>query len=135
MRFSPPDEDVELYKQGFDEDILNRVRAGKALSELLERIEDPLVVALDGRWGTGKTYFLKRWVGAHTLQNEGKATTVYFDAFAHDYLSDPLVALVGALSERTPKTRQTRLKRVQKAASKLAKRLGRRLGGISFGRR
>lgn len=134
MRFLPPDEDVELYKQGFDADILNRVKAGKALSELLERIEDPLVVALDGRWGTGKTYFLKRWVGAHTLQNEGKATTVYFDAFAHDYLSDPLVALVSALSERMPRTRQTRLKRVQTAAAKFAKPITRMgLAAATFG--
>ncbi|MDE3824854.1 hypothetical protein I7F13_21985 [Sinorhizobium meliloti] len=50
---------------------------------------------------------MKRWVGAHQSQNGGAATTVYFDAFAHDYLSDPLVALVGALgTTESSRTRQ-----------------------------
>ncbi|PND22840.1 hypothetical protein CN934_03270 [Ensifer sp. MMN_5] len=134
MRFLPPDDDVVLYEQGFEADLLGRERVGKTLSALLERIDDPLVVALDGRWGTGKTYFLKRWVGAHQSQNGGAATTVYFDAFAHDYLSDPLVALVGALGDRVPASKQSKLKRVQKAAIKFMKPLARMgLAAASFG--
>jgi hypothetical protein len=125
MRFLPPDDDVALYEQGFETDILGRVRVGKALSNLLERIDDPLVVALDGRWGTGKTYFLKRWVGVHQRENGGTATTVYFDAFANDYLSDPLIALVGALGDRLPTAKRSKLKRVQKAAIKFIKPLAR----------
>ncbi|WP_081969487.1 KAP family P-loop NTPase fold protein [Paracoccus sanguinis] len=121
MRFLPPDEHVNLYNSGFDDDLLGRAKVSKALSDVLERIEDPLVVALDGRWGTGKSYFLKRWVGAHTLQNGGEALTVYFDAFAHDYLSDPLIALVGALSERIPRTEGPKLDRVKNIAIKLIK--------------
>ena len=96
MKIVPPEPSVGLYIEGFEEpDILQRRKTGDALSDLLNRIDDPLVVALDGRWGTGKTYFLKRWAGTH----EG-ATTVYFDAFAHDYVSDPLPALVSVLEER-----------------------------------
>lgn len=45
MRFLPPDDDIVLYEQGFDADLLGRERVGKTLSALLERIEDPLVVA------------------------------------------------------------------------------------------
>ncbi|NVK83929.1 MAG: hypothetical protein HWE21_06385 [Cytophagia bacterium] len=94
-------EAVALYEQGFgDDDLLNRKRSGERLSELLERVEDPVVVALDGPWGTGKSFFLQRWVGAHTMQNGGAATTVYFDAFAHDYLEDPLIALTGAVGSQ-----------------------------------
>ena len=96
MKIVPPEPSVDLYNEGFEEpDILQRRKTGDALSDLLNRVDAPLVVALDGRWGTGKTYFLKRWAGAH----EG-ATTVYFDAFAHDYVSDPLPALVSVLEER-----------------------------------
>jgi hypothetical protein len=134
MRFLPPDDDIVLYEQGFDADLLGRERVGKALSDLLERIEDSLVVALDGQWGTGKTYFLKRWVGAHQAQNGGSATTVYFDAFAHDYLSDPLVALVGALGDRVPVSKRAKMKKVQKAAIKFMKPLARiGLAAVSFG--
>ena len=96
MKIVPPEPSVDLYNEGFEEpDILQRRNTGDALSDLLNRIDDPLVVALDGRWGTGKTHFLKRWAGAH----EG-ATAVYFDAFAHDYISDPLPALVSVPEER-----------------------------------
>ena len=102
MKIVPPEPDVNLYEDGFEEqDLLQRKRLGDALSDLLNRIEDPLVVALDGRWGTGKTYFLKRWVGAHARKDDGDvAAIVYFDAFAHDSLGDPLPALVSALEER-----------------------------------
>jgi KAP family P-loop domain len=125
LRFSPPEDDVTLYQTGFDDDLLGRAKVSKSLSEIVERIEDPLVIALDGRWGTGKSHFLKRWVGAHQLQNNGKALTIYFDAFAHDYLSDPLVALVGALSERVPKTDAAKRGRLQEAAFKFIKPVAR----------
>ncbi len=106
-------------------DILQRKMVGKALTDLLERIDDPLVVALDGQWGTGKTYFLKRWIGAHTVENGSTATTVYFDAFAHDYLGDPLPALVSALAERFPSGNEGNVQKVKAAAFKLAKPLTR----------
>ncbi|MEH6773652.1 MAG: P-loop NTPase fold protein, partial [Cereibacter changlensis] len=102
--------------------------------EVLERIEDPLVVALDGRWGTGKSHFLKRWVGAHTLQNGGTATTLYFDAFSHDYLDDPLIALVGALAERLPAASKPNLDRVKAVALKFFRPIARiGLSVASFG--
>jgi len=126
MKIFPPEPKVALYEEGFEEpDILQRSAVGRSLSDLVERIEDPLVVALDGGWGTGKTYFLKRWVGAHTLDNEGAAKTVYFDAFANDYVSDPLPALVSTLSKRFPLADEKILKRVKVAAFKLAKPLTR----------
>jgi len=121
MYFLPPDDHVELYNTAFVDDILGRAKISKELSDVLERFEDPLVVALDGRWGTGKSYFLQRWVGAHRLQNDGNALTIYFDAFAHDYLSDPLIALVGALSQRIPQTEKPKLDRLKTIAFKFVK--------------
>lgn len=101
MILFPPEPDIALYEDGFDgKDTLGRNRTGKQLSELIERIEDPIVVALDGSWGSGKSFFLKCWVGAHQHENGGTAQTIYFDAFAHDYLDDPLVALTGAIADR-----------------------------------
>lgn len=127
MKLFPPEPDINLYNQGFgeDDDILQRRRIGQSLSNLLENIEDPLVVALDGQWGTGKSYFLKRWIGAHTLENGSNATTVYFDAYANDYIGDPLPALVSALAERLPKEDGVTLDRIKTSAFKLAKPLAR----------
>lgn len=124
-RFSPPDEDVILYETEFNDDILGRIKVSKRLSAIVERIEDPLVIALDGRWGTGKSYFLKRWVGAHRRQNEGTAQTLYFDAFAHDYQSDPLIALVGALANHPTIADHSKLQRIKAAAFKFVKPIAR----------
>ena len=134
MRFLPPNDEVVLYETVFQDDFLNRKRISESLSKALERIEDPLVVAFNGPWGTGKSHFLKRWVGAHTKQNQGTALTLYFDAFAHDYLSDPLIALVGAISTRLPNKEKSKLDKIKAAASKLIKpsaRVG--LSMVTFG--
>lgn len=134
MHFLPPEAPITLYETGFEDDLLGREKAGKTLSEALDRIEDPLVVALNGRWGTGKSYFLQRWVGAHEHQNQGKALTVYFDAFANDYQSDPLVSLISTLANRLPEDQKPQLKQLQKVAKTFirpATRLG--LALASFG--
>lgn len=123
MKLFPPQDDVKIYEEGFGEkDLLSRRPAGERLSELLDRVEDPIVVAIDGPWGSGKSHFLKRWVGAHTIENGGNATTVYFDAFANDYLDDPLIALTGAVDERLPgQEDRSRWKQAKEAAFKLAR--------------
>lgn len=101
MRLIVPEPKCELYETEFDEsDLLGRKPLSQHLSQLVDTIEDPMVIALDGAWGSGKSFFLQRWVGAHGNQNGGKGTVVYFDAFEHDYLDDPLIALVGTISER-----------------------------------
>ncbi|WP_105382887.1 KAP family P-loop NTPase fold protein [Neorhizobium alkalisoli] len=123
MRLYPLQKEIVLYEEGFGEnDLLQRKSAGEQISELLERVEDPIVLAVDGPWGSGKSYFLKRWVGAHRTENGGSATTVYFDAFANDYLDDPLISLTGAIGERLPaeKTGAT-WKKAKKIAVTLAR--------------
>lgn len=127
MKLYPPDSELILYETGFGaDDPFDRLGTSKSLSNLVERIEDPLVIALDGGWGSGKTWFLKRWIAAHGLENDGRATTVYFDAFAHDFMDDPLIALTGVIGDRLPKKAETKIwKRVKAAAAKLAKPTGR----------
>jgi len=122
MKPVPPEPEVDLYKDGFEDgaqDVLARRPLGQSLSRLLNKVEDPLVVALNGQWGTGKTYFLKRWVGQHGQDYRG-TTVVYLDAFAHDYLGDPLSALVAALEEKTSAKDKT-LDAVKNAALGLAR--------------
>lgn len=139
MRLTVPDPDITLYEDGFaHHDQLDRKATGDKLSDLVERIDDPLVIALDGAWGSGKSFFLKCWVGEH-LQRKGNSTqTVYFDAFKHDYLDDPLIALTGAIAERfttagaeesDAKTRK--IKKAAWAIGKGAARIG--LSAVTFG--
>ncbi|WP_321448434.1 hypothetical protein [uncultured Cohaesibacter sp.] len=58
MKISPAESQVELYQEGFeDNDTLKRASVGKFLSELMERIEDPLIVAVDIGGEQGKLTF------------------------------------------------------------------------------
>ncbi|MFT3688877.1 KAP family P-loop NTPase fold protein [Paenirhodobacter sp.] len=126
MKLYPPDPEITLYEVGFgDDDPYNRRETSKSLSDLVERIEDPLVITLDGGWGSGKTWFLKRWVGAHRLENDGRATTVYFDAFAHDFMDDPLIALTGVIGDRLPKREESKVWNKFKMAAAPFARIGR----------
>lgn len=79
-RLTPPKPAITLFKTGFEDagDMLDRKKTGAALSELVERIEDPMVIALDGGWGTGKSFFLQAWAGEHLKTAEHKAQTVYY---------------------------------------------------------
>ncbi|MFY0679748.1 MAG: hypothetical protein JXR13_04150 [Thalassovita sp.] len=135
MKILPPEKEIEIYKEGFDDsDILERKEVGKALSDLVGRIDDPMVIALDGKWGTGKSYFLKRWIGEHSMSYENSCTTVFFDAFSHDYLSDPLPALISALAERVPNSKEKKIAKVKDTALAVLKpmvRIG--LSMASFG--
>lgn len=122
MKLSPPEESIEIYSDGFGNiDPFSRIPVGKNLSALIENVDEPLVIAIDGAWGTGKTHFLKRWVGAHKNENDGAARTVYFDAFAHDFLEDPLVAITSAIDEKIlDGEKKDSWKKVRRSAAKLA---------------
>lgn len=121
MRFLPPDDDVRLYETVFEDDLLGRKRFSELLSQIVERVEDPMVIAVDGKWGSGKSHFLKRWVGAHSKQNGGNAITIYFDAFEHDYASDPLIALINSLAARLPRPERSYGTKLKEFALKIAK--------------
>jgi hypothetical protein len=104
-------------------DLLGRAETGKQLSELVERFSQPLVIAFDGAWGSGKSHFLKLWTGAHGKENGGSAHVIYFDAFEHDFLDDPLTSLIGAIAappETEPKYKTT-LDTVRTLGAKLAR--------------
>ena len=87
----------DTQRDGAALDLLGRKAFGQRLSDLMGRGDQPLVVALDGGWGAGKSHFLKLWTGSHEGFG-GKARVVYFDAFERDYLDDPLISLVAAIS-------------------------------------
>lgn len=89
-----------VYVTGFEDDVFGLRPTGLALSGALERASQPLVIAVDGDWGSGKSWFLKAWSGEHLLED---AAVVYFDAFERDYLDDPLVSLLAAIHARTLK--------------------------------
>ena len=86
---------VEL-EDGFEKDILERESFGQSLLNLVINSSDPLVISVDGAWGEGKTTFVKMWQG---LLEDSKVSNIYIDAFANDYVNDPFVAVVSAITD------------------------------------
>jgi energy-coupling factor transporter ATP-binding protein EcfA2 len=104
MRIFPPQIEV-ADDEGFlpEKDVFRRAEFGTGLADLVCAIQDPMVIALDGQWGSGKTTFVKMWAGL--LRQRGHPV-IYFDAFANDYIDDAFLAIAGevvALSQKAKK--------------------------------
>ena len=82
-------------KEIWAHDVLERSNAAEKLTRVVKGHTESLVVGLHGAWGSGKTFFLKRW--QKELETEG-IESIYFNAWEDDFYSDPLVAIVGQLS-------------------------------------
>lgn len=142
MRLTLPESDFTPGSKGFEDkddkgqpiDWLGWKATGQKLSILVEMLESPTVIALDGSWGSGKSLFLKLWAGQHKIDYPNSTEVIYFDAFEHDFLDDPLASLITRLSEKSEKP--GRMKNLQKAGIKLLKPAGRigiaaATGGVS----
>lgn len=100
---------------------LGRQRYAEILGQILSNGSDGYVMSLNGSWGTGKSTFVKMW--QQMLKNEGY-TTLYFNAWEHDYISDPLVGLIGELSKVCSKENTKKLlDTIKTTAGKLVLRI------------
>ena len=85
----------DLEKAPWRDDRLGRKDMAPTLTRLVQSQHGrPFVLSLDGAWGTGKTFFLKRWY--EDLQDQ-EFQAIYFNAWEDDFHQDPLVAIVGQL--------------------------------------
>ena len=81
----------------FANDKLERAHLCSVLTDVVSFYgQSGCVLALSGEWGSGKTTFVKMW--SQDLNNKG-FKTLYFNAWASDYMEDPLIALVAEISE------------------------------------
>lgn len=88
-----PDPVVDV-NDPWSDDRLERKNYAPLVTGVVEDEENPFVIAVNGRWGCGKTFFLTRW--RQSLVND-KWSAVYFDAWQDDFLEDPLLAMIGQL--------------------------------------
>jgi len=126
LRLSPRELEIGP-EEGFtpEKDIFGRKPFGDQLTRIVRALEGPTVLLLDAPWGTGKTTFIKMWLG-----QLGKAgiPTIYFDAFASDYHDDAFLTVAGEIVARAEelKPRGTRaLRKFKDSAIGVAKALGR----------
>ena len=77
------------------DDLYKRKEYADQLYNLLKDQEHSIVLALDGAWGSGKSFFLQRW--CTDLANAG-LLSVYFNAWEDDFFANPLVSMIGQLN-------------------------------------
>lgn len=73
---------------------LSKADLSQRLTTLYSKLDHGTVAILQGRWGSGKSTFARKWL--RTLDADGFGT-IYFDAFENDYIPDPFVALNATL--------------------------------------
>ena len=94
------EEQVHDPKNPWDDDVLDRKKIADRLTSIVRGQEVPFVISVDGRWGTGKTFLLKRW--RQDLENQGWQA-IYYNAWEDDFAGDPLISVTGQLSEHLKK--------------------------------
>lgn len=102
----------------FPKDTFNRARYASFLHNYLasNAIDGGYVLNLNAKWGSGKTYFINRWIESIKESHP----VVYIDAWKQDYSDDPMLtvisSLINALSEQLPPDNKAVLNIAKKSA-------------------
>ena len=95
LKLKLPQPEVPAERPWAD-DVLYREELAKRLTNLIRTQSDPFTLSIHGNWGTGKTFLLKRWQKDLEIQTY---KAIYFNAWEDDFCDDPLVAILGQLSD------------------------------------
>lgn len=99
---------------------LGRQKYAEVLKTLTIGNNSGCVISLNGAWGTGKTTFIQMF--KQMMNNEGYPT-LYFNAWETDYISDPIIGLLGEMKKLEGKGTKSRVKDMaQKIGPMLVKR-------------
>lgn len=90
-----PKDNFENIETAWEGDLWHRRRLGEQLTSYVDRLNCGAVLALDARWGEGKTWFVRHWA-KHLMDTEHNV--IYLDAFANDYLEDPFLTIAAEIS-------------------------------------
>ncbi|XBD41619.1 P-loop NTPase fold protein [Acinetobacter thermotolerans] len=89
-------DNFENIQTAWEGDLWDRRRLGIQLTNYVDRLQCGAVLALDARWGEGKTWFVRHW--KKHLEGENH-NVIYLDAFANDYLDDPFLTIAAEISQ------------------------------------
>lgn len=92
----------------WSDDVLDRQELAGTLTNLIRTQSHPFTISIHGHWGTGKTFLLQRW--QQDLAKEG-FQAIYFNAWEDDFCEDPLLAILGQLTQHFEEDRLSRLSR------------------------
>ncbi|OAL78560.1 P-loop ATPase [Acinetobacter sp. SFB] len=110
-------DDFENIEAAWEGDLWDRKRLGEQLTNYVDRLQCGAVLALDARWGEGKTWFVRHW--KKHLENENH-NVIYLDAFANDYLDDPFLTIAAEISQAFKGSNEIDAKEIEDFNSKTA---------------
>ncbi|MFM2343747.1 MAG: hypothetical protein RLZZ210_355 [Pseudomonadota bacterium] len=96
-------------KHQYDSDKLDREIHLNNLQTLLEKVQSPTTLAINGAWGSGKTTFIKllrakldKKIDATSIKNLDKEgeISLYFSAWENDNLSNPFVGFLAEIDKQ-----------------------------------
>lgn len=96
------------FSDGFTDDL--DLFGRKPLFEQIMRVaiqapDENLVLALEDKWGNGKTTFVKMMT-SEIKSNHDNLNVIYFDAYENDYQSDPFISLSSVIYEMVENDRK-----------------------------
>lgn len=111
-------DDIEIsQEEPFANCKLGRKKNAEILTQIVSLYNSGSVLAINGEWGTGKTTFVKMW--QQHLNNNG-FNTLYFNVWENDFISDPLIGLIGEFKELSTKYKlEHELSKVTTTAGKI----------------
>ena len=120
----------------FDHEALNaactprRKSMAQSILNIHQRSEDPLVVAIDGQWGSGKTVFLKY---LESLSAEQGINVLYYDAFENDISEDAFASFASFIYGHIEDADKIQSKQFARAAALVGAKAITRIGGNALG--
>ncbi|OYU79355.1 MAG: hypothetical protein CFE23_14395 [Flavobacterium sp. BFFFF1] len=99
---------------------LGRQKYANVLTGIIKTYPNGFVLAINNKWGTGKTTFVKMW---EQELKDNNYQTVYFNAWENDFENNPLTALMGELKTLTTAKNEPTFKRALKNAAAISKHL------------
>ena len=111
----------------FEEDLFERKETAESLIGLIEGLDQPISIALDGSWGSGKSVFLKKF---SDLADE-RLRVVSFDAYSVDFYESAFLALSSEIN-KSFRDSQAKSKRFRVEAGKVAGMIARASGRIAI---
>lgn len=98
---------LDNIETAWEDDLWDRKRLGVQLTNYVDRLQCGAVLALDARWGEGKTWFVRHW---QTHLEDKNHNVIYLDAFANDYLDDPFLVVTSEITNTLSKDKKTKRK-------------------------
>ncbi|WP_179375177.1 KAP family P-loop NTPase fold protein [Winogradskyella wichelsiae] len=107
---------------------LDRKKYADVLTSIISSYSNGFVLAIDNKWGTGKTTFVKMW--NQQLKNQ-KYQTLYFNAWENDFQEEVMIALLSELEGLRNKGEETFTTLVEKSTTFLKKILPSVVKGVA----